>query len=106
MLTQHNMALCYQKLGVLDECAACLELCLKHLQQESVHAYFHDESQPALKLKYLKYKCKTHMQVCALYSQVHKHIDASRHANEAIQISHYLIHDCESICAYFTKELI
>lgn len=71
-----------------------------------MHAYFHDEAQPALKLKYLKYKCKTHMQVCALYSQVHKHIDASRHANEAIQISHFLIHDCESICAYFTKELI
>jgi len=45
------------------------------------------------------------MQVCALLSQIHKHREASVHANIAIQISHYLIHDAENLCAYFTKEL-
>lgn len=54
----------------------------------------------------LKYKCKTHMQVCALLSQVHKHKDAALHANQAIQIAHFLVHDTESLCSYFTKELI
>ena len=34
--TMHNMALCYQKLGVLDECASCLEQCLVYLSSEFV----------------------------------------------------------------------
>jgi hypothetical protein len=28
------------------------------------------------------------------------------HSNEAIKISHFLIHDAENLCSYFTKELI
>jgi hypothetical protein len=46
------------------------------------------------------------MQICALYSQLHKHKDAAYQANEAIQISHFLIKDSESICNYYTKQLI
>ena len=46
------------------------------------------------------------MQICTLYSKVNKHKDAALHANEAIMIAHYLIHDAESLCSYFTKELI
>ena len=57
----HNMALCYQKLGVLDECAACLEQCLTYLVSDYVQEYFNDPATPSLKLKMLKYKCKTHM---------------------------------------------
>ena len=45
------------------------------------------------------------MQICALLSQVHKHKDAAMHANQAIIISHFLIHDTENLCSYFTKEL-
>ena len=100
------MALCYQKLGVLDECASCLEQCIKLLNGENIQSYFIDENQPALRLKFLKYKCKTHMQICALFSQVHKHKEAALHANEAVVISHFLIHDAEAMCAYYTKELI
>lgn len=57
----HNMALCYQKLGVLDECANCLEQCLGYLTSEYIQDYFNDPNNPSLKLKMLKYKCKTHM---------------------------------------------
>jgi hypothetical protein len=81
LLMMHNMALCYQKLGVLEECANCLDQCLKYLQTDAVQAFFNDPTQPALKLKMLKYKCKTHMQICALLSQVHKHKEAALHAN-------------------------
>ena len=28
------------------------------------------------------------------------------HANQAIEISHFLIHDSEALCSYYTKELI
>ena len=100
------MALCYQKLGVLDECAACLDKCLKFLKTPEIAEFFNDPFNPSLKLKLLKYRCKTHMQICALFSQIHKHRDAAFHANEAIMISHYLIHDSENMCAYYTKELI
>lgn len=62
------MALCYQKLGVLDECAMCLEKCLKYLASDYIQKYFNDPAQPSLRLKMLKYKCKTHMQICALFS--------------------------------------
>jgi hypothetical protein len=100
------MALCLQKLGVLDECAMCLEKCLTYLKAEKIKEFFDDPFQPSLKIKLLKYKCKTHMQVCALYSQIHKHRDAAHHANEAITIAHWLIHDAENMCTYYTKELI
>jgi len=68
LLTLHNMGLCYQKLGILEECSLCLDACLKHLSAPSVQAYFNDPKNPALHLKMLKYKCKTHMQICALLS--------------------------------------
>lgn len=42
LLIVHNMALCYQKLGVLDECAVCLEKCLIYLQSELVQEFFND----------------------------------------------------------------
>ena len=83
-----------------------MEKCLKYLEQEQIQAYFNDASQPSLRLKFLKYKCKTHMQICALYSQTHKHREAALHANEAICLSHFLIHDAENQCAHLTKELI
>jgi hypothetical protein len=102
----HNMALCFQKLGVLDECAVCLEKCLVYLKADQIQEFFNDPFQPSLKVKLLKYTCKTHMQVCALYSQIHKHREAAHHANEAITISHWLIHDAENMCTYYTKELI
>lgn len=54
----------------------------------------------------MKYKCKTHMQICALLSQIHKHRDAALHANQAIKAAHFLIHDCENLACFFTKELL
>jgi hypothetical protein len=55
------MAMCYQKLGILEECALCLEACLVCLETDHVKDFFNDEAQPSLRLKLLKYKCKTHM---------------------------------------------
>lgn len=68
LLIFHNMALCYQKLGVLDECAVCLDKCLQYLKTEQIQEFFNDPYQPSLRLKLLKYRCKTHMQICALFS--------------------------------------
>ena len=90
------MAMCYQKLGILEECSICLEACIEHLESDYLQKYFNNPEQPSLKLKMLKYRCKTHMQICALLSQIHKHKDAVFHSNQAIQISHYLINECKN----------
>lgn len=62
----HNMALCFQKLGALEECALCLEASLQTLNSPFLQQKFSGD--PAKKLKRLKYECKARMQVCALLS--------------------------------------
>ena len=37
-------------------------------EQEQIQEFFSDPFNPSLRLKLLKYRCKTHMQVCALFS--------------------------------------
>lgn len=105
MLTLHNMAMCYQKLGILEECSICLEACLDHLNSEYMQAYFNNPDQPSLRLKMLKYKCKTHMQICALLSQIHKHKDAIFHSNSAIKIAHYLVNETKNQCHFYLTQL-
>jgi hypothetical protein len=58
----------YHRLGILEECALCLEGCLVSLNSDYLQQYFNDPKVPSLRLKMLKYKCKTHMQICALLS--------------------------------------
>lgn len=95
------MAMCYQKLGILEECSICLEACIDHLDSDYLQKYFSNPEQPSLRLKMLKYKCKTHMQICALLSQIHKHKEAVFHSNSAIQIAHYLINECKNQCEFY-----
>ena len=54
----------------------------------------------------LKYKCKTHMQICALLSQVHKHKEAVVHAREGIKIAHFLIKDQTYMTQFYNNELL
>lgn len=51
----------------------------------------------------LKYRCKTHMQICALLSQIHKHKDAVFHSNKAIKIAHYLINESKNQCEFYVE---
>jgi len=92
-LTMHNMALCFQKLGALEECALCLEASLQTLNSPFLSLKLEGNGSegsfidPAKKLKRLKYECKTHMQVCALLSQLHRHKEALIHAERSVQIA-------------------
>ena len=38
----HNMAMCYQKLGILEECSICLEACIDHLESDYLQKYFNN----------------------------------------------------------------
>ena len=46
------------------------------------------------------------MQICALYSQVHKHKEALVHAKEGVKIAHFLIKDMANMAEYYTNELL
>lgn len=97
----HNMAMCYQKIGALDECALYLEGCLLNLSSCFAANL---EQNPEEKLKKMKYECKVHMQVCALLSQLHRHKEALNHAKSAMRFCHFLIHDITAILAYYSKD--
>ena len=92
----HNMALCFQKIGALEECALCLDACLQQINSIYLAPVFSDK--PTRKLKKLKYECKIHMQVCALLSQLNRHEEALLHAKQAVQISQYFINDLKALC--------
>ena len=54
----YNMALCYQKLGQLEECALCLETCLDHLGSEFLGL---KDKSIAMRLVKLKLETKVRM---------------------------------------------
>ena len=76
------------------------------MNSEYLQQYFCDPKIPSLRLKMLKYKCKTHMQICALLSQIHKHKEAVIHAREAVKIAHFLVRDALNMTEYYSKELL
>jgi hypothetical protein len=96
-IIRESLGSTFYRLGILEDCAICLDACLQNLSNQYMQDYFNNPNIPSLKLKMLKYKCKTHMQICALLSQVHKHKEAVIHAKEGIKIAHFLIHDLENM---------
>lgn len=54
----YNMAMCYQKLSQLEECALCLETCLDHLSSEFFSL---KDSSIAMRLVKLKLETKIRM---------------------------------------------
>ncbi len=98
----HNMALCFQKMGALEECALCLDACLHQINSQYLLPKF-TGSAPR-KLKKLKYECKIHMQVCALLSQLHRHQEAYIHAKRSVKIAQYLRRDLRELTrVYYNK---
>jgi tetratricopeptide (TPR) repeat protein len=86
----YNMGLCYQKLSLLDKCAACLETCLDHLSPD--HMDLRNNS-IAMRLSKLKFECKIRMQLCAILSQLHKHKEALEQAYESAKLCNIIVND-------------
>lgn len=101
--TMHNMALCFQKMGAIEECSLCLDACLNQLQAPSMQNLY--KSNPSQKLKKLKYECKIHMQVCALLSQLNRHQEALCHAKQSVQIAQYMMQDLMELCEFYDKRV-
>jgi hypothetical protein len=46
-----------------------------------------------------------HLQLCAIYSQLHRHKNALEQAMSGIQVAHLVVRDTLAICQYFSKRL-
>ncbi len=82
-------ACCYQRMGVLDKCAAYLEACT---------IYTVPMSQPLLKLRSItdmlkraKLQCLMHIQLCAILSQLGDHTAALAKAKTAVRLAQFAI---------------
>ena len=71
-ITNNNMAMCFQKLSMLDDCTFHLKQCLAMLGKE--------EFMPAISLaqrnRRMRLECKLRLQLCAILSQTQKHTEA------------------------------
>lgn len=61
------MAVCYQKLGQLEECSVAIENALDYFEQ---YGSLTDQS-IAQRMKKLQLESNIRMQLCALFSQLH-----------------------------------
>ena len=69
----HNMALCYQKMQMLEECASCIDQALENLSTDSFNL---EERSISNRMRKLVIISKLKMQFCAILSQIHRHKDA------------------------------
>ena len=98
----HNMAMCYQKQGQLEECALCLETTLDHLGTD--YASIKDQS-IAMRIYKLKLEAKLRLQFCAILSQLHRHKEAFEQAQEGIKVAHLIIRDKISLCQFYGRRI-
>ena len=98
----YNMALCYQKLSSLEECALCLETCLDHLGTDYLNL---NDKSIAMRLVKLKMECKIRMQLCAILSQLHRHKEALDQAYESAKICNVIVADQAAICEFLSKRV-
>ena len=81
----HNMALCYQKSQMLEECASCIEQAFEYLTEEQLNLH---EKSISNRMRKLQIIGKLKMQYCAILSQVHRHKEALAQAREGVKIGH------------------
>ena len=98
--TLQNLALCYQKKGVLEECALCLESSLAYLPPIDKGYSFPQ------KMSRLRRECKLKMQLCAILSQIHKHGEALSFAKEAVGLSHVLLRELLALCKFYKRKIM
>ena len=86
----HNMALCYQKMQMLEECAQCIEHAFEHMPMELLNL---EEKSISNRMRKIFTLGKLKLQYCAILSQIHRHKDALTQAREGVKLCHQLIND-------------
>jgi hypothetical protein len=94
----HNMALCYQKMQMLEECAQCIEHAFEHLPVSLLNL---EEKSISNRMRKVFIIGKLKLQYCAILSQIHKHKDALDQAREGVKVCHHMINDMHQLCQFY-----
>jgi len=81
-ITSNNMAMCFQKLSMLDECTTYLKQCLEMFKQDN----FMPANSLASRNRRLRLECKLRLQLCAILSQTQNHTEALSRAKESVKL--------------------
>lgn len=52
----------------------------------------------------MQLESKIRMQLCALFSQLHHHVDALEQAKKSVKLTHLLIKDMAALCDYYVQK--
>ena len=96
----HNMALCYQKMQMLEECASCIDQALDNLTMDTINL---EERSISNRMRKLVIITRLKMQFCAILSQIHRHKDALEQAREGVRLGHLLINDLRELCLFYIR---
>jgi len=94
------MALCYQKMQMLEECASCIDQALEQLPADNINL---EEKSISNRMRKLNIISRLQMQFCAILSQIHRHKDALEQAKQSVRLNHLLINDLRELCQFYIR---
>lgn len=83
-ITYLNMAMCFQKLGMLEECIIYLKETIQVIEKPG---FFKDVS-ISQRMKQMHMQCQLKLQLCAILSQTQKHTEAMENAKASVRLAH------------------
>lgn len=100
-ITYHNMAMCFQKLGMLEECIIYLKETIQVLERPN---FFKDTS-IALRMRQSHMLCQLKLQLCAILSQTQKHSEAMENAKYSVRLAHQILRDMYDLCVFYSNKI-
>ena len=85
---------------MLEECVSYLDACIYNVKTKKVMSSQEIQGKIGLadRMKKQKYECKSHIQLCALLSQLGQHESALSHGKIAIKKCEMFMNDCLMLC--------
>ena len=98
LATLHNIALCYQHLNNLEDCAAYLEACIYNIKSKNNPFKSNSSKLKSEKIRRLRYLCLLHIQLCDCLHKLKNYQPAYRNAEKAVKCSVFAVKLCINAC--------